>query len=269
MVDARGALPLTAFDLALAAMLVVGAGAVSLVLRLDLERRLAVAALRTVVQLLLVGYVLRFVFALDSPLYLALVMAVMIWQAGRAAVARSDRRYPGVQLNAFTTLALTGIVTTFTVTAVIVEVRPWYRAQYVVPLLGMILGNALTGVSLCLDRLLESLDRGRAEVEMELALGATRWEAARDHLRKAVRQGMIPMINSMMVVGLVSLPGMMTGQILEGADPLAAVKYQIVVMFMLAAASAAGSMLVALLAFRRLFNGRHQLAVQLIVARGR
>jgi putative ABC transport system permease protein len=103
---------------------------------------------------------------------------------------------------------------------------------------------------------------------MELAHGATRWEAARDVLRDAVRRGMIPIINSMMVVGVVSLPGMMTGQILAGADPLRAVKWQIVVMFMIAAATSLGCIAVAMLTYKRLFNARHQLAVDLIV-RGR
>lgn len=91
-----------------------------------------------------------------------------------------------------------------------------------------------------------------------------RWEAARDPLSQAVRRGMIPILNSMTVVGIVSLPGMMTGQILEGASPLAAVKYQIVVMFMLAASTSLGSMGVALYVFRRLFNDRHQLRAERI-----
>jgi putative ABC transport system permease protein len=99
----------------------------------------------------------------------------------------------------------------------------------------------------------------RPEIETELSHGASAWEAAQEPLQAAVRRGMVPTINSMLVVGIVSLPGMMTGQILAGSDPLQAVKYQIVVMFMLAAAAALGCMLIVLLAFRRLFNARHQL----------
>ena len=115
-----------------------------------------------------------------------------------------------------------------------------------------------------LDELLSSLDEQRARVETELSLGATRWEAARAPLRESIRRGMIPILNSMMVVGVVSLPGMMTGQILEGADPLMAVRYQIVIMFMLAGATSFGCMLLALLVYRRLFNPRHQLRAELI-----
>jgi putative ABC transport system permease protein len=112
--------------------------------------------------------------------------------------------------------------------------------------------------------LLERFSEHQAIVEMELSHGATRWEAARDVVRESVRKGMIPTINAMMVVGVVSLPGMMTGQILAGNPPLQAVQYQIVVMFMLAAATSLGCIGVALLAYRRLFNARHQLQSGLI-----
>jgi putative ABC transport system permease protein len=264
-VPSRGAIPLGPAELAIAASLVLVAGLVSLGLRLRLEPKLAVASVRTVVQLLLVGYVLEWVFRIETPWVLGLVLVAMIAAAGRAAVGRSSRTFSGATTGAFFTLLLTGLATTFTVTGAIVGIRPWYHAQYVIPLLGMVLGNSLTGISLALDALLGDLDEHRDRVEMELALGATRWEAVREPLRDAVRRGMIPMLNSMTVVGIVSLPGMMTGQILEGASPLAAVKYQIVVMFMLAASSALGSMGVALIVYRRVTNERHQLRVERIV----
>lgn len=255
----EGAIPLDTLDLAIAALLVLVAGAVSLGLRLRVERKLALASIRTIVQLLLVGYVLSWVFQIDQPWILFGVLLLMIAAAGRAAVARSARTFRGAYLRAFATLVLTGCTTTFVVTSLVIGVEPWYRPQYVIPLLGMVLGNGLTGISLCLDQMLESLSDGRADIEMELSLGASRWEAARGPLADAVRRGMIPILNAMAVVGIVSLPGMMTGQILQGADPLAAVKYQIVVMFMIAAGTSLGCMLIALLVYRRLFNERHQL----------
>jgi putative ABC transport system permease protein len=193
--------------------------------------------------------------------------AVMIIAASRAAVQRSSRSFPGATWFAFGTLVVVGLVTTLTVTTLVIGVEPWYQPRYLVPLLGMVLGNSLTGISLCLDSLLESLADRRAEVEMELSHGASRWEAARTPLREAVRRGLIPIINSMMVVGIVSLPGMMTGQILAGADPLVAVKYQIVIMFMIAAATSLGAIGMALLVYRRLFNERHQLRADLIARR--
>jgi putative ABC transport system permease protein len=259
MPETAGPLPLDAVDLAIAAALVLVAGGVSLGLRLGLERKLALASVRTVVQLLLIGYVLEWVFAVDVPWAILGVLALMIAAAGRAAIQRASRTFRGAYLLSFGTLAITGTATTFTVTGAVIGVDPWWRPQYVIPLLGMVLGNSLTGISLCLESLLESLDDGRDRIELELALGATRWEAVRGPLAEAVRRGMIPIINSMMVVGIVSLPGMMTGQILAGADPLAAVKYQVVVMFMIAAGTSLGCILVALLVYRRLFNDRHQL----------
>ncbi len=260
----HGAIDLSWVDMAIAAGLVLVAGAISVALRLGLERRLAIASLRTVVQLLLVGFILRQVFAIDSAWLLLGLLLAMTIAASFAAVGRSSRTFSGATFQAFLTLLLTGMLTTFTVTGAIIGIEPWYRPQYVIPLLGMVLGNSLTGISLSLDHLLERLSAGRQQVEMELAHGANRWEAARAPLAEAVRRGMIPVINSMMVVGIVALPGMMTGQILEGADPMKAVMYQIVVMFMIAAATATGCMLIGLLACRYLFNSRHQLRSELI-----
>lgn len=258
---------LDAIDLAISAALVLVAGLVSLVLRLDLHRRLAIAAVRTVIQLLLIGYVLKIVFKIDNPFLLVPVAALMIVAASRAAVQRSSRTFRGIAWLAFGSLVVSALLTTLTVTGAIIAVDPWYRPQYLIPLLGMVLGNGLTGISLCLDHLLEGLSGRKAEVEMELALGATRWEAARGPLREAVRRGMIPVVNAMMVVGIVSLPGMMTGQILAGNDPLDAVKYQIVVMFMIAAGTSLGCIFMAMLVYRRMFNARHQLMADIIVFR--
>ncbi|MGM0574349.1 MAG: ABC transporter permease [Myxococcota bacterium] len=264
---AVGAIPLDTLDLVLAGALVLVAGVISVALRLGLGRRLALASVRTIVQLLLLGYVLEWIFALERAVPVLGLVGLMLMVAGREAVRRSERTYRFATVEAIGSLALTGVLTTVAVTEGIIGISPWFDPQYVLPILGMILGNALNGISLCLDKLLESLDERRDLVEADLALGATRWEAARDAVADSVRRGMIPILNAMMVVGIVSLPGMMTGQILAGADPLDAVKYQIVVMCMLAAATALGSMMVALLAFRRLFNERHQLRAERIQTR--
>ncbi len=259
-----GALELDALDLIIGSVLVVVAGLVSLGLRLGLERRLAVAALRTVVQLLLVGYVLHEVFEMDTVWPVLGVGGLMVFAASRSAIARPSRTFDGVGWRTFVTLVASALLTTVTVTSAVVGTDPWFEPQYLIPLLGMALGNALTGISLCLDQVLQSLDERRDRIELELSLGATSWEAARGPLADAVRRGMIPIINSMSVAGIVSLPGMMTGQILAGAEPVEAVKYQVVVMFMISAATALGCMLLALFVYRRAFNRRHQLVEGLI-----
>jgi len=259
-----GAIILQPVDLLIATILVVVAGGVSVWLRLGLEGRLAVAALRTVVQLLLIGFILRWVFAFENLAAVLAVAAIMVIAASRAAVRRPARSFSGAALMAFITLVCTGLITTAFVTGVVIGKQPWYAPQYLIPLLGMVLGNGLTGISLCLDHLLETLAERSNEVEMELAHGATRWEAARAPLAESVRRGMIPIINSMSVVGIVSLPGMMTGQILAGANPVEAVKYQVVVMFMIAGATSMGCISIAVLVYHRLFNQRHQLETQRI-----
>jgi putative ABC transport system permease protein len=124
------------------------------------------------------------------------------------------------------------------------------------------LGNTLNGISLALERFMDSLSVRRKEVEMLLSLGATSWEAAHDLIREALRTSMIPTLNSMLVMGIVSLPGMMTGQILAGVSPGEAVRYQIMMIFVIASGAALGATLVVILAFRALFNSRHQLLLK-------
>jgi len=255
---------LSGFDLAIASSLILLAGGISLALKLGLESRLAVASLRSVVQLLVVGLILRAVFDIASPLPLLAIFLIMTVVDARTAIGRSERIVTGSFWISFVTLILAGIVSTFTVSGAVIRVEPWYEPRYVIPLLGMVLGNTMSGISLGMDSMLAGFYERRSEIEMELSLGATAWEAAREQVSSAVRRGMIPMINSMMAAGIVALPGAMTGQILAGADPFEAVKYQIVILFMITAATALGCMLTCLLIFKRVFNRRHQLCIDRI-----
>jgi len=251
-------------DLSISGVLILAAGLISVLLHLKLEKRLLLASARTVIQLLLVGYILRYVFRIDNPVPLVIVLVFMTSAAAYTAISNINRTIKGVFWVAIITLGLTGFVTTSVVTQLVISVDPWYQPRYVIPLAGMVFGNALTGISLSLDQFLEELSTSRDKVEMELSLGSTRCESASFPVRSSLKRGMIPIINTMMATGLVSLPGMMTGQILAGADPLEAVKYQIVVMFMITAATVLGCMLSVLLVYRRLFNDRHQLLVERI-----
>jgi putative ABC transport system permease protein len=262
-----GYIALTAWQVAIAASLVLVNGAVSVALKLGLERSLLLASVRMVAQLLLIGYVLLWVFQSNSAAAVLALAAVMTVVAGVSAVHRTERRFSGIYLASFVSvLASSWIVTAFAIGAVLQKADTWYEPQYTIPILGMILGNTLNGVSLGLNRLEDELVVRRDLVEMSLALGATSWEAARGPVRQAVRTGMIPTINSMMVTGIVSLPGMMTGQLLTGVSPLEAVKYQIVIMFLVASGTTLGTVGVVLLSFRRLFNRYHQFQYHLLVA---
>lgn len=252
-------LELSYWQVGVAALLVLVNGAISLSLHLQLGRPLAIASARMIAQLLLVGLLLKSVFAWSRWYAVLGLMAVMTVVAGLAAVGRVRHRYRRIHLDSIISVwASSWAMTAFALFAVMHRGWDWYRPQYAIPVLGMILGNTLSGISLGLERLGDELVGRRDQVETLLALGATRWEAARSAAQSAVRTGMTPMINSMTIVGIVSLPGMMTGQLLSGVEPIEAVKYQIAILFLIAAGTSLGTVSVVLLGFRRLFNRRHQ-----------
>lgn len=262
-------LPISLWQVALAAALLLVNVGLSLALRLQLARELSLASVRMVVQLLLVGFVLEWVFLQRAPLPVLLIGLVMTALAGQAGVARTRKRYARIYWDSFVAVFASAFLLTGVALTGIIQVHPWFEAQYAIPILGMVLGNTLTGISLTLDRFLADAKARQSEVEGLLALGATRWEAAHPLVVSALRTGMLPMLNSMAVMGVVSLPGMMTGQILAGASPLKAVRYQIVIVFVLAASSALGSFIVALLAFRRVFDQRDRLRSERVTEAGK
>jgi putative ABC transport system permease protein len=259
---------LSLFDIGIAACLIVINGALSVALKLGLERKLALATVRTIVQLLAIGYVLGWVFEFGHWYVVLPVMIVMTVIAGLSASDRGRRTYRGQRMDSIVSVWISSWLIAAVGLFFVIGVHPWYEAQYAIPILGMILGNTLTGVSLGIERMIQELTSNRGEVEMSLALGATRWEAAQRSARQAVRAGMIPTLNQMAVVGLVSLPGMMTGQVLAGQSPLQAVRYQIVIMFLIAAASGLGTVGAVLLIYKRLFSKEHRFIASKLVDRG-
>lgn len=248
-------------DLALAALLVLVNGALSLAFRLHLERQYLIATARMVVQLLLIGLVLTWLFGQVSPLWTGLAALAMVLFAGWEIMARQDRPLSGVWRYGLGTGCMMLAATLVTVLALTTAVtpEPWYHPRYALPLLGMVLGNTMTGVSLGLQSLTNGLWRARAAVEAQLALGATRQEATRPIAREALRAALMPIINAMAATGLVALPGMMTGQILAGVEPVEAVKYQILIMFLIAGGTGLGAVGAVLGGVQRLTDGRHRL----------
>lgn len=252
---------LSPYDLALAAVAVLALASTTAVMRLGVSRTLLVAAARTAAQLALVGLILEAVFAQGALLWVALMALVMLVLAGREAAARQTRRFrSGFGFAAGTaSMFLSSFVTAIAALALVIRVEPWYTPQYAIPLLGMLLGNTMTGIALALDRLTQDVWREAPAIESRLALGASASDAVAEIRAQAMRAGMIPMINAMAAAGIISLPGMMTGQILAGSPPWEAVKYQILIMFLIAAGTGFGTLLAVSLGARRLFDARHRL----------
>lgn len=244
-----------------AGLLVIANAVVSILLELGLAKQLLLAALRMVIQLFVVGLILTELFAQSSFGWTALVALVMLLFAGYEVMARQDRRLRGVWAYGLGTgtMLFAAVLLTVLALSVLIKPDPWYEARYAVPLLGMILGNAMTGISLGLNGLTSGADRERASIEAQLALGATRWRAFRTVTRQALRSGFMPIINSMAATGLVSLPGMMTGQILAGVEPNLAVKYQVLIMFLIAGTTGTGVLIAVLAGVYRLTDERHRL----------
>lgn len=233
---------LSSLDLGLAATLMLLLAFCSLLLRLGLEKKILIFSLRMTGQLLFIGLILRYLFASSSFILVFLLSMVMLFAAGREVWARQQRKISGLAGYLISTGSM--FISSFSVALigllVIIGVDPWYTPQYAIPLLGMLLGNTMTGVSLAMDQMTDQLHRRRNEVEQRLLLGQKWKEASLDIRRDCMRTGMTPIINSMAAAGIVSLPGMMTGQILGGTPPVEAVKYQILIMFLIAAGTGFG-----------------------------
>ncbi len=258
---------LTPLDLALAGSLVLLLAVLSILMQLGVAQRLIIAAIRTTVQLMLIGLVLNTLFANVHLAWVTLLAMVMLLVAGREVMARQHRRFGGVWGYGLGTLSMfvSAFATTIFALLVIVGTDPWYAPQYAIPLLGMMLGNTMNGVALALDRLTTSAWQQRGVIEARLTLGQEWRVAIGDITRESVRVGMIPIINAMAAAGIVSLPGMMTGQILSGTPPLEAVKYQILIMFMIAAGTGFATMAASWIGARHLFDERCRLRLDRLV----
>lgn len=252
---------LDAWDLLFAAALILLNAAISLALGLGLGRTLMLNTIRMVLQLTLIGYILGWIFAQSSPLWTLLAAAVMIAVAGYEIRARQSRRFagPASYFLGLGSLLFVSTLSTIYAVAVIIGPEPWHNPRYVLPILGMILGNAMTGVALTVNTLTESASRDRLIIEARLALGQDRLAAMSGTLRQALRTGMMPILNAMAASGIVSLPGMMTGQILSGLDPIEAAKYQIMIMFLIAGTTALGVVIAGFAAVMLLTDNRHRL----------
>ena len=189
---------LSPVDVGIAALLLAMNALLSLILRLGLARQMMIAATRMVVQLLLVGLVLKTLFDVASPIFTSVMGLIMILFSGREIMARQSRQLTGWWTYGIGTTAMLIAGTVVTLFALTTQVRPdpWYEARVAIPLFGMILGNTMTGIALGLDRLLTNTARERGAIEARLALGHSITQAMSGVVRDALRGGLIPIINS-------------------------------------------------------------------------
>lgn len=228
-------------------------------LRLGQVGPMAIATTRLVVQLWLLGIVLKAVFSSDSPWVVLLTASVMLAVAAHTVGDRQPRSRWLIRVEALISMGL-GLAIPMGVSVVLaLGLKPWYSPSTFIPLLGMILGNSVTGVSLAAERLASDLRADRDLVEQRLALGATARQAAMPALRAAVRAALTPILNNMMIAGIVSIPGMTTGQILAGADVLEAIRYQIMIYFGITATATFSTLILLAIRIRRHFTPAHQL----------
>jgi len=259
---------LSYFDLALAAVFILLNGVISIAFKLGLAKKLLIVSLRMVAQLLLVGLLLSWIFSVSSPWLTAGIALAMALFAGREIWARQERKLAGIWGFGIGTGAMmfAGMFITLIALNTQIQPDPWWSPRYSLPLFGMILGNTMTGVSLALDRLSGMVVREKNAIEARLLLGMTRWKAMRPFVRDSLRAGFMPIINSMAAMGIVALPGMMTGQILSGVAPQEAVKYQILVMFLIGGATGLGVIGATFAATMRLSDDRHRLRLDRLKA---
>ncbi len=252
---------LSAIDLSIASLLVIILALISWHMRINLQKQIIISALRLTVQLLLLGLFLKVLFDISNVFLIAGMTLVMLLVGGREVFARQDKRFRGLWgfgIGTSSLFASSFAVTLFTL-IFIVNIHPWYAPQYLIPFLGMILGNTMNGISISLNQLTKGVWDNRATLEQRLLLGFDRKTAILPIKKESIRSGLIPIINSMSTAGIVSLPGMMTGQILAGSPPFEAVKYQILVMFMIAAGTGFGIITALWISSNRLFDDRDRL----------
>jgi putative ABC transport system permease protein len=247
--------------LALSVLLMGVAIALSRRSSLGLEKELALGTVRGAAQLLAIGYVLRLLFDQERWYWVLAALSGMLFVAAYTAARRVDHG-PGASALFPYALAAIGAgaaVALVPVFALIVVPHPWYEARYLVPVGGMMLANAMNVVAQVFERVFAAARAEAPAIEQLLALGATPKQALARQVRAAVRAALIPTINGLLTVGLVALPGMMTGQILGGTAPEQAVRYQIVVMYQLVVVAAVSGSLAAAFTRRLLFTSRAQL----------
>ncbi len=257
-----GFIEITWVQLALSALFLLFAGLFSWKYRLGVEKDLFIGGVRCVVQLLAMGYLLNVLFGMQSAVLVVLFMLFVGTFASRVVSKTVKEQVIPFFWPTFWAMQGSYFLMTLLVTFCIIGADPWWSPHIVIPIGGMVAGKTMNSLAIVLERFFMDLRKQRAEIELFLLLGATPKEASKPLFKEALRASMIPTINTLMGVGIVFLPGMMTGQVLAGIVPEQAVRYQIVVMFMLVAVTGLASFVALTLIRRRCFTSSMSLLVR-------
>lgn len=256
--------PLSLIDLSFPAALIIILAALSFFGKWRLEWVWLWSALRAIVQLLLVGFILEFVFQSRNIIFIMGIALVMVLIASFEIKRRQTRKFHGITawLLASLPMMISAFTLNFFALQFVTNHQVWYTPQYAIPLLGMLLGNTMNAVSIGLDRLTDTIYNERDRIEARLMLGDSATQALQPYFITALRAALIPTINALAIAGVVSLPGMMTGQILAGVSPVEAVKYQIFILLLISVSAGFASMFALWLAGKRLFDDRQRLRLE-------
>ncbi|MBW4617481.1 MAG: iron export ABC transporter permease subunit FetB [Desmonostoc vinosum HA7617-LM4] len=241
-------------DLATAVGLMAIAIGLSVWEKVGLELNLALATGRTILQLLVLGYILDLIFALNNAWAVLAILAIMLTITAIVARNRISQKIPYVLPLASGAILVSTVLTLLYTNFLIIQPDSWYEPRYVVPLAGIIIGNAMNAAAIAGERLVSTIKASPTEIETHLSLGATPQQALSQYRKEAIRAGLIPTLNQMTLIGMVAIPGITTGQLLAGIKPLDAVSYEILIMFMVAFANLVTVLLLTKGLCRQFFN---------------
>ncbi|AGH41076.1 ABC transporter [Bifidobacterium thermophilum] len=261
--------PIDIWGLLIALAMVMVASGLSWLMHLGIGKTLLWSACRALIQLCAMGLIMGYVIKSGNPWLVLALVAVMLVAAVQITLSRAKGVPKGLAGPVLLTLVITMLLMISMVTELVVRPHPWYAPQLVVPLTGMLLGNTVSALAVGLSRFYESMKERRDEVDTLLALGATRWEAARPSVISSIRLGLLPTTASLASSGIVTIPGMMAGQVIAGGDPLNAAKYQFVILASIAALTLLADTLIMVMVYRTCFTADDQYRDKPVVERGK
>jgi len=224
------------------------------------EKQIAVACIRMTLQLILTGFLLQYIIKNPNPLATISIIVLMESFAIHTVFKKFGNRI-SQPLKKVVAISLVGgsLTSLLYFLLVVIQIKPWYLPQYFIPIAGMIVGNGMNGIALAINSMIEAMTTQKSQIEEALVLGATP-KAATEHILKAAFDAAImPTLNTMLGMGIIFLPGMMTGQILSGTNPMTAITYQIIIMLGILGAASLSVFIMLQLGYKTFFNKEDQL----------